>query len=196
MAEGFTRGQVRAGETGLSLRSGAAKLEIEMSDAYSTGTVFVKDGTSFPESLAIESEGFLPGWRAVRNLDRNGLARQIEGAKWNFFYLAGGIRTSVIGTRSGNLRRAVKHLVAKQKGEKYNCLEITKIAMRRFLGIPFMQVTAHARHIQKSIYLIAPKNISLRAPVAAVKGLEMDRGEELRHKELLGEQHAELVSSS
>jgi len=163
---------------------------------YSTGTVLVKDGTLFPASLAIESEEFLPGWRAVKSLDRDGLARQIEGANWNFFYLAGGVRTTVIGGRPGNLRRAMKHLVAKQKGEKYNCLEITKIATRRFLGIPFLRVTAHSRHIQKSIYLIAPKDISLRGTVGAVTKAETQSGEQLRREEMIAEPHAALVSSS
>jgi hypothetical protein len=167
-------------------------MEIEMSGMDSTGTIFVKEGTAVPASLAMESEEFLPGWRLVKRLDRDALARQIEGANWNFFYLAGGFRTTVIGTGFGSLRRAVKHILAKQS-EKYNCLEITSISVKRFFGIPFLKVAAHSRHIQKSIYLIAPNDPALRGPMTAVTGLGIDRGEQLRREEMIAEPHAALV---
>jgi hypothetical protein len=163
-----------------------------MSGLDRNGRIFVREGTAFPASLAMESEEFLPGWRMVKKLDRNTLARQIEGASWNFFYLAGGFRTTVIGTGPGHLRRAVKHMLSKQS-EKYNCLEITSISAKRFLGIPFLRVAAHSRHIQKSIYLIAPNDLAVRGPVAAVTKLEMDRGELLRREEMSTEPHAALI---
>jgi len=128
----------------------------------------------------------------VKRLDRDALARQIEGANWNFFYRAGLIRATVMGTGSSNLRRAVKHMLAKQS-EKYNCLEITSISVKRFFGIPFLKVAAHSRHIQKSIYLIAPNDPALRGPVAAVTGPQLDRGEQLRREEMIAEPHAALV---
>jgi hypothetical protein len=33
---------------------------------------------------------------------------------------------------------------------KFNCLEITGITQKRFLGLPYVHVSAHSRHIQKS----------------------------------------------
>jgi hypothetical protein len=78
--------------------------------------------------LSMESEPFSPGWRIVKNLDRQKLTREIEGANWNFFYLAGEIRTTVFGRGGlGTLRRAVKRIVAKQEGQSFsfNSLEIT-----------------------------------------------------------------------
>ncbi len=84
-----------------------------MSDTNSAGTIFIKEDTPLPANLPIESEAFLPGWRAVKNLDRSTLARNIEGANWSFFYLAGEIRATVLGRdRSGTLRRAVKCVLA------------------------------------------------------------------------------------
>jgi hypothetical protein len=53
-------------------------------------------------SLAIESEAFLPGWRVVKNLDRQALTREVEGAHWNFFYLAGEMRATVFGREGRN----------------------------------------------------------------------------------------------
>jgi hypothetical protein len=70
----------------------------------------------------MESEQFLPGWRIVKNVDRQALTREIEGANWNFFYLAGEIRTTVFGReRLGPLRPAVKRIVEKQEGHSFRC---------------------------------------------------------------------------
>ena len=131
-----------------------------MSKIDRTGTVIIKDGTPLPTLRSMESEQFLPGWRIVKNLDRQALTREIEGANWNFFYLAGEIRTIVFGRGGlGTLRRAVKRIVAKQEGQsfRFNSLEITKISSKWFLGIPLTSVTAHSRHIQLGIALIPAK---------------------------------------
>jgi hypothetical protein len=127
-----------------------------MSANSASGTILIRENTLLPAGLAIESDVFLPGWRAVRNLDGYGLGRKIEEANWNFFYLAGEIRITVLG-RDGSktLRRAVKRVLAKQE-KQFNSREITKVVLKRFLGIPFVSVAAHSRHIQQSICLIAP----------------------------------------
>ena len=131
------------------------------------GTILIRKDTPLPANLPIESEAFLPGWRVVKNLDRSTLARNIDGANWNFFYLAGEIRATVLGRdRPGTLRRAVKCVLAKREGQKFNSLEITKVVSKRFLGIPFMSVTAHSRHIQQGIGLVPAKDFVLRMPAA------------------------------
>ena len=117
--------------------------------------------------LSIDSEAFLPGWRVVKDLDRQALTREVESANWNLFYLAGEMRATVFGREGlGALRRAVKCVLAKQEGQKFNSLEITKIVSKRFLGIPFMSVAAHSRHIQQGVGLVPAKNFVLRMPSA------------------------------
>jgi hypothetical protein len=141
-----------------------------MSKIDRTGTVLIKEGTPLPTLRSMESEQFSPGWRIVKNLDRQALTREIEGANWSFFYLAGEIRTIVFGRGGlGTLRRAVKRIVAKQEGQsfRFNSLEITKISSKWFLGIPLTSVTAHSRHIQLGIALIPAKD-GLRRPFAAM----------------------------
>jgi len=87
-----------------------------MSATNMSGALFIRESTLLPVGLAIESEAFLPGWRVVKNLDGSALARKIEGANWNFFYLAGETRATVLGRdRLGTLRRAVKRVLAKQE---------------------------------------------------------------------------------
>jgi hypothetical protein len=130
-----------------------------------TGTVFIREGTPLPTELSMESDRFLPGWRTLKNLGRQAVTREIEGAGWNFFYLAGEIRTIVFGGDGvGTLRRAVKRILARQEGQsfRFNSLEITKIALKRFLGIPLLRVSAHSRHIQLGIALIPAKDVLQR----------------------------------
>ena len=68
-----------------------------MSATNMSGTVLIRENTLLPAGLAIKSEVFLPGWRVVKNLDSSALAQNIEGANWNFFYLAGEIRATALG---------------------------------------------------------------------------------------------------
>jgi hypothetical protein len=143
-----------------------------MSDTNSAGTILIREDTRLPANLLIESETFLPGWRVVKSVDRSALARNIEGANWNFFYLAGEIRATVLGRdRLGALRRAVKRVLAKQEGQKSNSLEITKVVSKRFLGIPFLSVTAHSRHIHQGIGLVPAKDFVLRMPASPNGGV-------------------------
>ena len=164
-----------------------------MSKIDRTGTVLIKEGTPLPTLRSMESEQFLPGWRIVKNLDRQALTREIEGANWSFFYLAGEIRTIVFGRGGlGTLRRAVKRIVAKQEGQsfRFNSLEITKISSKWFLGIPLTSVTAHSRHIQLGIALIPAKDV-LRRPFAAIPSAPASH-----HGEVIAKQYAAVISSS
>src|SRR6266851_4232566 len=155
-----------------------------MPDTNRARTILIREDTPLPANLSIESEAFLPGWRVVKNLDRSALTRKIEDANWNFFYLAGEIRAIVLGRdRPGTLRRAVKCVLAKQQGQKFNSLEITKIVSKRFLGIPFMSVTAHSRHMQQSVGLVPEKDFVLRMPAAP-------------NREVATKQYTALISSS
>jgi hypothetical protein len=167
-----------------------------MSDTNRAGTIFIKEDTPLPATLSIESEAFLLGWRVVRNLDRYALAQKIEGANWNFFYLAGETRATVLGRdRSGTLRKAVKCVLAKQQGQKFNSLELTKVVSKRFLGIPFMRVTAHSRHIQQGISLVPAKDFVLTVPLAAVPEAGLDSGEQQHHGEVATRHYTALISS-
>ena len=164
-----------------------------MSKIDRTGTIIIKEGTPLPTLRSMESEQFLPGWRIVKNLDRQALTREIEGANWSFFYLAGEIRTIVFGRGGlGTLRRAVKRIVAKQEGQsfRFNSLEITKISSKWFLGIPLTSVTAHSRHIQLGIALIPAKDV-LRRPFAAIPSARSSH-----HGEVIAKQYAAVISSS
>jgi hypothetical protein len=62
--------------------------ESQVLNAIEAGRIFVREGTALPKTLQIESEPYIPGWRAVKNLDGYGLGRKIHAAGWTFFCLA------------------------------------------------------------------------------------------------------------
>jgi hypothetical protein len=129
-----------------------------MPDTNRIGTIFIEEGTTLPPGLSIESDAFFPGWRIVKSPDRAALTRGIESANWNFFYRAGETRATVLGRDSlATLRRAVKRVFAKQQQQNFNSLELTKVVSKWFLGIPFLRVVAHSRHIQESNALVVAK---------------------------------------
>ena len=131
-----------------------------MADKIKTGTILIEEGAPLPETLRFESEPYSNGWRAVKNLDGYGLDRKIREAGWTFFYMADEIRASVFGfDREKALCRAVSRLLANLRAERFNSLEITRVAAKRFLGLPYVTVSAHRRHIQESMVLFHSKRL-------------------------------------
>jgi hypothetical protein len=136
-----------------------------MSTNEPVGHLFIRENTILPGALIIETEAFLPGWRTVKNFDGYRLGRKIEEAKWNFFYFAGEARTTVFGRLGpGSLRRAVRSIVAKPEARNFNSVEITGTHFKRFLGIPFVRVTANFRHIQQGLALVRANDFTPKTP--------------------------------
>ena len=134
-----------------------------MSENKPSPTIFIRENTRLPVSVTLESETFLPGWRSIKNLDGRELGRKIENAKWIYFYLAGPVKATVLGGESlATLRKAVQRVLAKKQSQNYNSLEITKIISRRLLGVPYLTISAHFRHIQEGMYLVSVEDFRLR----------------------------------
>jgi hypothetical protein len=130
-----------------------------MPEPNTSTTILIKEGTTLPSGVSIQTDGFLRGWRIVNSPDRATLARSIETADWRFFYLAGEMTATVFGRdRIVALRRAVKSVLYKYDIQKFNCLEVTRFVSGRFLGIiPFTRVAIHSHHIQESLCLVPAK---------------------------------------
>jgi len=166
-----------------------------MSVTNLSGTTLIRENTLLPAGLTIETEIFLPGWRVVKSLDSSALARSVEGANWNFFYLAGESRATAFGRdQSGALCKAVKRILAKQE-KQFNSLEITRVVSKRFLGIPFMlSIAAHSRHIQQGACLVAAKDFVLGMTVRAAPESKLSSVREQRRAEDIGKPHTALIS--
>jgi hypothetical protein len=142
-----------------------------MPDTIKTGTILIKDGTFLPDALRFESEPCAIGWRLVKHLDGYGLGRRVHEAGWTFFCLAGETKATIFGLDvQKTVRRAVKRILANLKPGKFNSLEITHVARKRFLGVRYVTVSAHSRHIRENVFLLQVKDHQEwdRAKLAAV----------------------------
>ena len=132
-----------------------------MAKKIHTDTILIKEGTLLPEGLQLESDPYLKGWRLVKNLGSSGMDRKLGVAGWTFFYMAGEVNAMAFGSDSEKTtHRAVKQVIANMKSDRFNCLEISRVAAKSFLGLPYVTVAAHQRHIQESLYLFHAKEIA------------------------------------
>jgi hypothetical protein len=51
------------------------------------------------------------------------------------------------------IQNALQRILKKVKEQHFNGLEVTEIVSRRFLGVPYVTICAHSRHMQQSCYL-------------------------------------------
>jgi hypothetical protein len=127
-----------------------------LAETIKTGAILMAEGTLLPDSLQYEGESFTPGWSWVKNHDSNGMDHIIGRAGWSFFYIAGGIEMIAFGADEKQAAgKAIKRIIASLKAKNFNCLEITHVAAKRFLGLPYVSVSAHSRHVQKGQTLFA-----------------------------------------
>jgi hypothetical protein len=83
------------------------------------------------------------------------LGQKVRETGWTFLCVAGQIKRSIVGfDGQATARRAVKRILTNLKLDKFNGLEITQIEKKRFLGLPYVTVCAHSRHIQENEFLL------------------------------------------
>ncbi len=106
------------------------------------------------EVLALQSEPYFDHWSVIKGLDGFALDDKIHAARWNFFFLAGEVKVLFLGAVGAiKVREALQQISRKVKSESFNCLEVTGIVSKRFLGVLYTTVSAHSRHIQPSSQL-------------------------------------------
>jgi hypothetical protein len=121
-----------------------------MIETIKTGTILIEDGTLLPDSLRLESEAYSTGWTSVSNI-RSEFEKAITHAGWTFFFMAGTIQATVFGFDKEKAERtAVARIITNVESQECNCLEITGVLRKSFLGLPYTCVSAHPRHVQGS----------------------------------------------
>ena len=107
-----------------------------------------------PQLLGLESDPYSGNWRLVKELDSSALDRKIHSLGWNFFFMAAEVKAMFFGVLGAKkIRHALKRILEKVKQQHFNGLEVTGIVAKRFLGVPYVIISAHSRHIQQSCYL-------------------------------------------
>jgi hypothetical protein len=120
-----------------------------MRDLITAGDVLVQEGTNMPRSLLAQTGAESNGWTAIR-VNLFTFEKTVEEAGWTFFFMAGEIKVTVFGfDRQRALRTALKRLITDVKSQHCNGIEITGVVGKSFWRIPYVNVSAHARHLQK-----------------------------------------------
>jgi hypothetical protein len=128
-----------------------------MTATVQVGTILIEDRPVMAQALGLQSEPYSAHWGVVHALDGLALDRTIHAAGWNFFFMAEEVKVTFLGAIGAkNIQNAVKRMLGKLRPTNFNCLEVTGIAAKRFLGVPYTVVSAHSRHIQQSCYLDGP----------------------------------------
>ena len=119
------------------------------------GTVLMKEWPGMPQLIGFETEPGLGEWSMVKAApDAFTLDRKVHAAGWNFFFMAAEIKAMFFGSlTAAKVRSALKRIATKVNRQNFNGFEITAIVARHFLGIPYVTVSAHSRHLQQSCHL-------------------------------------------
>ena len=99
--------------------------------------------------FALESKPYFRNWGSLGAAESSSLDAKVRAKGWNLFFIAGEFR-AIVPAWGGNdtLRRGVKRLLAQTHQQHFNCLEVTDIRRKYFLGIPYLSISANPRHIQ------------------------------------------------
>ncbi len=129
-----------------------------MSETIQVGTILMKEWPGMPRLSGFETEPCFREWSLVKVLNGLALDHKIHAAGWNFFFMAGEIKATVLGSIGATkIQSAMRRIIAKVTEQHFNGLEVTEIATRHFLGVPYVTVSAHSRHMQQSCYLDSVK---------------------------------------
>jgi hypothetical protein len=122
-----------------------------MAQTVQAGTILMKEWPGMTQLAGLESEPCSAGWSLLKVLDGSALDRKIHAAGWNFFFMAAEVKTMFFGSlRASKVQSALKRILAKVKQQHFNAFEVTAIVARHFLGVPYVTVSAHSRHLQHS----------------------------------------------
>ena len=84
------------------------------------------------------------------------LEAELSRTGWTFFYMANPLRTRAFGFDPvKRLAAALRSIVGSVRKQGCNSVQIDAVATRSFLGIPYVTVSAHPRHVQKGMVFVA-----------------------------------------
>ncbi len=125
-----------------------------MTPKVQVGTILIDERPLMAQDLGLESKPYSGNWSVVKALGGFSLDRKIRAAGWNLFFMAAEVKVMVFGAIGAkNIQSALKRILEKVKQQDFNCLEVTGIVAKRFLGVPYATVSGHSRHIQRGCLL-------------------------------------------
>jgi hypothetical protein len=119
-----------------------------MPNKIQAGTMLVQQ-SALLQSLGTKGETYSDRWCSLGTQESAELDGKLRAAGWNFFFMADKLRT-IVPAWGGEktVRAGVERLLARTSAQQFNCMQLSNILRERFLGIPYVSVVAHARHVQ------------------------------------------------
>jgi hypothetical protein len=122
-----------------------------MPQEVQTGTILM---SQWPVLFDLQSEPYSGQWSLVEGLDGFALDRKIRAAGANFFFIASQVKAMFLGApRAEKIKNALTRILGKVSERHYNSLEVTGIVSKHFLGLHYVVISAHPRHLQRNCYL-------------------------------------------
>ena len=126
----------------------------EMRSTVQVGTILIKQWPGMPQLFEFETQPGFGEWSTVTAANSLVLDDKIHASGWNFFFMADEVKAMFFGSlSSARIQSAVRRILAKVMQQHFNGLEVTAIVARHFLGVPYVTVSAHSRHMQHSCNL-------------------------------------------
>jgi hypothetical protein len=120
------------------------------------GSIHIDAGGQLPKFLSLRTQSLLNSWPAITNV-RSTFEAEIRKAGWVFFFMAGKIEKTAFGfDKRKTLHTALNRLTRSVRSQKCNSFEITDVTSKHFLGMSWVSVSAHARHLQRGQVCLAP----------------------------------------
>src|ERR1700690_3846382 len=115
-----------------------------MTPIVQVGTILIGEKSPrMTEVLALQSEPYFENWSVVKAPDGFTLGDKIHAARWNFLFMADEIKATFFGAIGANkIKGALQQITQKVKHQSFNCLEVTAIVAKSFLGVPYATVSA------------------------------------------------------
>ncbi len=131
--------------------AGHCRKKIARGVAIRPGTVLIREGIFLPGKLTLDRISWMPGWRIVKHLMSFAVSEEIQHAGWAFLFVGDPLQAIVIGGSEKTVHRARCGMLAGLKGGRFDILEATAVITRRFLGVPWVCITAYSRHIHEGV---------------------------------------------
>ena len=112
------------------------------------GTIMLRSGLMLHSDMTLRTDTYSNQWEIVQ--EGGAMDNAARAVGWHFFFTAGTVNAFAFGRREGkNARTAIDNILSQVQAQGFNAMEVTEISTKHFLGIPYLSVCAHARHLQK-----------------------------------------------
>jgi hypothetical protein len=119
-----------------------------------SGTLLIDKNALCPRFFDLRDGTNPQAWMSVtHSFNPRELAAALSDGGWTFFYMAQAIRKRAFGFDQARMTQAaLAGVIASVREQKCNSLEIDRVTSGTWLGLSWVDVSAHARHLQKGSF--------------------------------------------